>query len=68
MNNYLTVLNYIIQRLADISDISDIFALIAELRMSTKALSCVKYYEADDFISAMFGTVEMNEKEADIDA
>ena len=60
MKNELTIINYVLQRLADVENENDVVNVVTELKTARKAISAVKCYDLDDMISALFSSVEVN--------
>ena len=57
----VTIINYVLQRLAEIEKENDIAVLKAELEMARKAIEVAPCYKTEELINALFGTVEVNE-------
>lgn len=51
----VTIINYVIDRLAEVQDGASAEALIAELEIAAKALKSMPSCYADDLVAGMFG-------------
>lgn len=58
--NELTIINYILHRLASI-DYDENDVLIAELQVASKVLENLPSYETDKIVEALFGSVEVHD-------